>query len=343
MEVLPSVLPYRLRFFSSSAPRGLMRQTMTCRPSQLASLRLPEAPPGTSLSWGRDLWNSFGHNGQFIQIFKMPLTRSIHFNVNEWVHQKFCISRSPTDSAAKSIPTHNPARATAAGRGPAIQLSCSLPQNVLARKHKIQRRDQRNYNGWNSFRGNSFWEENMLYAIIGANCVVFVLWQNRNLQYLMWNHFTVSTSGVLQDFKLHTLFTAIFSHPHFWHLVANMVTLWFFGAECLTFLGAQRFLQLYVSFSPAHSALLASDLVVSKAGRRTHFQHLPCPVANSRSQDIQSSRTEATILGDRSSKRGASTPRRNSRLQPCRWSPTASSRCRSEPSSCTSSSPSPPR
>jgi len=47
----------------------------------------------------------------------------------------------------------------------------------------------------------------------------------------MIDHFTVSAVGVLEQLRIHTLFTAMFSHQSFTHLLVNCVTLYFFGAE----------------------------------------------------------------------------------------------------------------
>lgn len=99
------------------------------------------------------------------------------------------------------------------------------------------------------FRGNgnsSF----VLYSIIGINMAVYGAWEyaanDRKLTRFMHKNFTVSTVGVLNEGLVHTLFTSAFSHRNFTHILANMVTLYFFGSEALLLLGSARFLGLYM-------------------------------------------------------------------------------------------------
>ena len=74
-----------------------------------------------------------------------------------------------------------------------------------------------------------------MFALIGANVLVYGAWtwasQSRQLTRFMIEHFTVSAVGVLEQGRIHTLFTAMFSHQSFTHLLVNCVTLYFFGAE----------------------------------------------------------------------------------------------------------------
>jgi len=96
---------------------------------------------------------------------------------------------------------------------------------------------------WNS---SWWWNENLINVIIGCNVVVWVLWQNVRLRKFLNDNFTISTRGILKEGRLHTIFTCLFSHKDLMHLIANMVTLWFFGTEAVMLLGAQRFLNLFM-------------------------------------------------------------------------------------------------
>lgn len=97
----------------------------------------------------------------------------------------------------------------------------------------------------------------MIYGIIGVNVAVFGVWTMAGSSYqhtrFMMDHFTCSPRGVLQDHRLHTLFTNMFSHNSFGHLLMNCVTLYFFGAEAVALLGARRFLNLYLAGGLASS------------------------------------------------------------------------------------------
>jgi membrane associated rhomboid family serine protease len=77
--------------------------------------------------------------------------------------------------------------------------------------------------------------DGIVYALIGANVLVFGAWtyasQSRKLTRWMVENFTVSGVGVVEHGRIHTLFTAMFSHQSFTHLLVNCVTLYFFGAE----------------------------------------------------------------------------------------------------------------
>ena len=79
-------------------------------------------------------------------------------------------------------------------------------------------------------------------GLIGANCLVYGAWQVVDPR-LMTKHFTLSNDDVLQ--YPHTLVTSFFSHASGWHLLGNMVTLFFFGPEAIGALGAARFLMVY--------------------------------------------------------------------------------------------------
>ena len=79
-------------------------------------------------------------------------------------------------------------------------------------------------------------------GLIGANCVVYGAWQVVDPR-LMTRHFTLSNDDVAQ--YPHTLVTSFFSHASGWHLLGNMVTLFFFAPEAIGALGAARFLTVY--------------------------------------------------------------------------------------------------
>jgi len=79
-------------------------------------------------------------------------------------------------------------------------------------------------------------------GLIGANCLVYGAWQVVDPR-LMTRHFTLSSDDVAR--YPHTLVTSFFSHASGWHLLGNMVTLFFFGPEAIGALGAARFLAVY--------------------------------------------------------------------------------------------------
>ena len=66
----------------------------------------------------------------------------------------------------------------------------------------------------------------------------------------------------------HTLFTSMFSHSDFWHCFGNMFTLYFFGSSSVAFLGATRFLGLYVCSGMFSSVSYLTWASMSKQRRR---------------------------------------------------------------------------
>ena len=69
---------------------------------------------------------------------------------------------------------------------------------------------------------------------------------NRPLRRFLLENFTVSSNGVLREFRIHTIITAIFSHSDIWHVGTNMLAVYFFGRQALSMLGGPRFAMLYL-------------------------------------------------------------------------------------------------
>lgn len=69
-------------------------------------------------------------------------------------------------------------------------------------------------------------EETALYGLMGANVAVFLAW--RGDARFMLRHFTTSWDAVREG-RLHTLVLSAFSQRDTWHLISNMIGLYFFG------------------------------------------------------------------------------------------------------------------
>lgn len=64
----------------------------------------------------------------------------------------------------------------------------------------------------------------------------------------MQRNFMVSPATIVDGRRaLHTLVTSFFSHMETYHLLSNMITLYFFGSSAVMHLGASRFLALYMT------------------------------------------------------------------------------------------------
>ena len=117
-------------------------------------------------------------------------------------------------------------------------------QNFSSQRWTVQNR-RRNWSNNPLFDG-----DNLVYALIGTNVAVFGLWTYFKHSYhwtgFMRRHFMVSSNGVIKDYRLHTLLTSSFSHNDPWHLLGNMVTVYFFGRNVLSQIGGPRFAALYL-------------------------------------------------------------------------------------------------
>ena len=129
-------------------------------------------------------------------------------------------------------------------RSPNIKLLNSA-RHFSNRPWQVQNRRQ----NWGS-NNPLFSGDNLLYSIIGVNVLVFGAWKysenDRKTRRLLLDNFTISSNGVMREFRIHTFLTSIFSHRDPWHLASNLVTLYFFGPSCLSYLGGPSFLALYI-------------------------------------------------------------------------------------------------
>jgi membrane associated rhomboid family serine protease len=92
-------------------------------------------------------------------------------------------------------------------------------------------------------------------ALVGANTVVFLLWQRASLRaqeqkvdsYLwMQQNFTSSYQTSIKEGRMHTLLTAAFSHRSLGHFAFNMIGVWSFTPALVAMMGARKFLGLYL-------------------------------------------------------------------------------------------------
>ncbi|MGD0091162.1 MAG: rhomboid family intramembrane serine protease, partial [Planctomycetota bacterium] len=89
-----------------------------------------------------------------------------------------------------------------------------------------------------------------VFVLLVINVAVWVLWQfardNRGLGIFMERHFTVSSTGVLADLRLHTLLTSCFSHENLFHILFNMLFFWILGEDVERIYGFRDFCWLYI-------------------------------------------------------------------------------------------------
>ena len=127
---------------------------------------------------------------------------------------------------------------------------CALRQQQTFRTQaSVKSPWQRGYDtsGFGYRRSYSIWDgDNVLYGLIAANLAGFLLWQS--YPGLMYRHATVSVNSVREG-RVYTMLTSAFSHNAFSHILANMVTFYFFGRSMSHVLGGKKV--CLVSRSPA--------------------------------------------------------------------------------------------
>ncbi|MCK6473583.1 MAG: rhomboid family intramembrane serine protease [Planctomycetes bacterium] len=117
-----------------------------------------------------------------------------------------------------------------------------------------------------------FGHHSTLTVLIAVNIAVFILWQIPSLKDVMETHFVCRSDGVLNHWRLHTLLTAAISHQEIFHLLMNMVVLYWLGKKLEVVYGSLDFLLLYCIAGAISSAgdigmkLAFSELLAQYAG-----------------------------------------------------------------------------
>lgn len=96
-----------------------------------------------------------------------------------------------------------------------------------------------------------FSTDNAVVCLILANVIVFLLWRVADNRFMMRN-FTISVDNFTSG-RVHTLITSAFSHIDPWHLISNMVGLYFFGTSICSAFGPEFLWKLYLSGAVAGS------------------------------------------------------------------------------------------
>jgi membrane associated rhomboid family serine protease len=111
------------------------------------------------------------------------------------------------------------------------------------------------YRSSRRYRFNFGFNLDALWVLIGLNFLIFLIT-------IIWGRGMLQINGYLQPvYKMHyylglipaifpsrvwTLLTAMFVHADFWHILFNMIALFFFGRVLKQFVGQNRFLLVYI-------------------------------------------------------------------------------------------------
>ncbi|XP_031119536.1 RHOMBOID-like protein 12, mitochondrial [Ipomoea triloba] len=87
--------------------------------------------------------------------------------------------------------------------------------------------------------------DGVVIGLILSNVAVFLLWRVADTGFMLRN-FTISVDNFTSG-RLHTLVTSAFSQADQWHLISNMVGLYFFGSSIGRTFGSEYVLKLYLS------------------------------------------------------------------------------------------------
>ncbi|KAK9723029.1 hypothetical protein K7432_002237 [Basidiobolus ranarum] len=118
----------------------------------------------------------------------------------------------------------------------------------------------RGYHVYNPRRGFHMSDTGLLYTLIGANVVVYGLWQygigsyqrfrDGSVFYFLQKNFLFTLNNIKEG-RLWTVLTYAFSHMDFTHIGFNMFALWTFGPPVMAVLGQKKFLALYLGSAVA--------------------------------------------------------------------------------------------
>ncbi|KAJ1677267.1 hypothetical protein EV182_006523 [Spiromyces aspiralis] len=140
--------------------------------------------------------------------------------------------------------------------------------NLTIKRHghwdRWHRHQQRQGRGWRWPFTVNISPNGLVWAIIGANVVVFLTWNYarrkvqlfRDLNMLAWMNKNFTSS--LDNFKsgrVWTMLTSAFSHTDPMHLLVNMIVLQSFGPPLAMMLGSGRFLAFYTLSAIGSSAI----------------------------------------------------------------------------------------
>lgn len=133
--------------------------------------------------------------------------------------------------------------------------SSSFILQKIRNKFKLSINLQKKYyynSNSNRHSNNPFYQGyNSLYTLIGLNVLVFGIWRyaditnDYQLYKFMNKHFTITSSSIINNNEFHLIFTSMFSHNNLWHLLSNMIVLYFLGTDVLSTIGSTAFLRLY--------------------------------------------------------------------------------------------------
>ncbi|XP_027917228.1 RHOMBOID-like protein 12, mitochondrial isoform X1 [Vigna unguiculata] len=107
-----------------------------------------------------------------------------------------------------------------------------------------------NYNNEFSWRSWRSWlrgltSNDVVLGLIIANVGIFLLWRIADEKFMIKN-FTISLDNIKSG-RLHTLITNAFSHVDTWHIISNMIGLYFFGMNVGRNFGPEFLLKLYLA------------------------------------------------------------------------------------------------
>ncbi|XP_045792416.1 RHOMBOID-like protein 12, mitochondrial [Trifolium pratense] len=124
----------------------------------------------------------------------------------------------------------------------------NLLHRTLPRVHFHRQNFNFNHN-YNSYRrGWRSWfygltPNDVVLGLIVANAAIYLFWRVASQKFMI-NNFTISLDNIKSG-RLHTLITNAFSHVDTWHLIYNMIGLYFFGMNIASKFGPNFLLNLY--------------------------------------------------------------------------------------------------